>query len=186
MSKNPWSRSDVLAAAALVLVVVAAIFAYQQLPERKANLVLEVPNARFVNRSPGQWLAAPTVVVKNDGSSRAERVYMEFQHWPLSWTGVVPPRDSFDISPGETKTFLISADTVADPDGSLSRGTHLYFAIRAKWVNSATGKPGCEVWYVDIRLAPGPEVGTRLPLIDVVAERPSALPAPEIGGCPRG
>lgn len=186
MGRQNWSTIGGIAGAISVpIALLAAWFTYMQLPERRAALRLEVSTVQFVNRSPGQWIAAPTLGMKNDGTSRAERVAIEFQHWPLSWTGVVPSRETFDILPGETKRFLISADTVADPNGTLASGKHVYFALRVKWVNSATRKPGCEVYYLDIRLAPGPEVGTRLPMLDVLGERPATLPAPEIAGCPR-
>lgn len=182
MARPNWTAIGVVGS--LSMSALALWFSYEQMPERSATLRLEVERVQFVNRSPGQWLAAPTVVIKNDGRSRAERVVMEFQHWPLSWTGVVPARESFDIDPGEAKMLFMSADTVADPDGILSSGKHLYFAVRAKWTNSATGKPGCRIYYLDVRIAPGPEVGSRLPLLDVLGERPTALLPPDIGVCP--
>lgn len=154
------------------------------MPQRLASIRLEVARVQFVNRSPGQWLAAPTVVLSNEGTSRAENLRLDFQHWPLSWTGVVPGRETVTLDRGEKKMLFLSADTVADPDGLLSSGKHLYFALRAKWTDSSTGRPGCRVFYLDIRLAPGPEVGSKLPLLDVLGDRPAELSAPDIGFCP--
>lgn len=186
MARTNWSMIGGIAAVISIPIALTALWvSCQQSPEKRATLRLEVSRVDFLNRSPGQWLAAPTVVMKNDGTSPAEIVAMEFQHWPLSWTGVVPFRETFKVNPGDTKMIWMSADTVADPDSTLSSGTHLYFAMRTKWINSATGKPGCEVYYLDIRKALGPEVGTRLPLLDVIGERPASLPVPEIAGCPR-
>lgn len=157
---------------------------YQQKPQRVASIRLEVAGVQFVNRSPGQWLAAPTVVLSNEGTSRAENLRLDFQHWPLSWTGVVPARETFAVDRGEKKMFFMSADTVANPDAVLSSGKHLYFAVRAKWIDSSTGRQGCRIFYLDIHLAHGPEVGNRLPLFDVLGDRPAELSAPDMGFCP--
>src|SRR5207244_2937388 len=139
--------------AGVVIALIALWFTYIQLPEKKAVLRFEVSGVDFSPRSPGRWLAVLHGAMKNEGTSVASNVYVDYQHHPLRWTGVVPPREAFEIAPKETKTFLIGADTVADPPGVLFSGTHLYFVIRTRWMNAATGKGGCDIAYVDIRSA---------------------------------
>ncbi len=182
ITRPNWTAIGVVVS--LLMAAPALWLQYQQMPQRLASIRLEVAGVQFVNRSPGQWLAAPTVVLSNEGTSRAENLRLEFQHWPLSWTGVVPARETFAVDRGEKKMFFMSADTVADPNGLLSSGKHLYFAVRARWIDSSSGRQGCRVFYLDIRLAPGPEVGSRLPLLDVLGDRPGELSAPDIGSCP--
>jgi hypothetical protein len=180
-----WSRwVGLLMPPLSLLVALGGLWiARQQLPEQKAVLHLDFREVEFLKRAPGQFLVRPTVAVRNDGTSRAGQVAMEFQHWPLSWTGVIPAGQTFDISPGESKTFSMQEDTVADPPGTLASGKHLYFAVRTNWVSSATGKRGCAVYYLDLHEAMGMQASERVLLRDVQEQAPAGIPPSDIANC---
>ena len=156
----------------------------RQLPEDRAVLRLERPAVVFFSPSPGRMVATPIMVLKNDGTSRADRVAMEIQHWPLAWSGVLPAGQRFSLDPGEAKSTWARMDTVNDVNGTVANGTHLYFAVRATWVTAATRRSGCAVYYIDVHEAPGMNTGDRLRLFDVLSTRPSELTAPAIANCP--
>jgi hypothetical protein len=136
-------------------VVLGVFNTYRGCPERVVALRVDVPTEPqvFIHRpDTGDWGAAPVLNVSNEGSAVASGIALEYQHWPQSWTGIVT-RPQFDLAHGEQKQIRLWSDTVANPDSALSRGTHLYFAVRLKFRNMSTNRPGCDLRYLDIHRA---------------------------------
>lgn len=141
---------DVFKSSSVSAPVLTAIAPVAQ--KEEANLLAVFEEAipiQFVQRAQGEWLARVFVTIRNPTKFVATNVRFQFQHRPLSWTDVVLDRkQTFTLMPNSQQKFTFSADTVADPRGTLARGEKLYFALRADWDNP-NGTVGCKLFFIE-------------------------------------
>lgn len=151
---------------------------------RAANVLAVFRGVYFVKRTEGEYLAVVNATLRNTGESSARLVRMQHQHRPGERTGVVGPSEAFEIPARGEIGVQFSADTYADPIGSLRRGERAYFALRADW-ETVDGVPACAVFFLEYFGAPGAEVGQTVIMRFVHADVPDRLKGPKfaLGVC---